>query len=187
MIYCCLNYKFTNNQKFYVEIRIKDVKYHYGELDELTPPISRSFVVVRTDVFFKTAEKNAGITILDFSVDTKAFFDIIYDENSSYFNVKFAKDIEILQLLPKSYASLSFYNDLFKEEFAKSYTITNLGTFDYTLFKNPISMTDLLSENHQILPMLKGVFLFETPKSNLKFINIEDLEKNLRKNLEFLK
>ena len=180
-----LNYRFTNNQKFYVEIKIKDVKYHYGELDDNTEPKNKSFVVISADVFFKTSETNAGLSILDFTVDTKAFFEIIYEKNSSYFNVKFAEDIEIIQLLPKSYISLSFYNDLFKEEFAKSFAITNLGEFDYRLFRNPISMNDLLSENYQIIPMLKGVLLFDTPNVNLK--EDKDFENKERKNLEFLK
>ena len=55
---------------------------------------------------------------------------------------------------------------------------------------NWIMNKDTLLQNAlkgEFLSPEEGVFLFETPKSNLKFINIEDLEKNLRKNLEFLK
>ena len=73
-----------------MEIKVKDINYHYGELDIYAEPKNKSFVVVRTDVFFKTAEKNAGLTILGFSVETKAFLEISYEKDSAYFNVKFA-------------------------------------------------------------------------------------------------
>lgn len=180
-----LNYHYTNTQKFYIEIKVRDIKYNYGENDLNSEPTNKSFVIVSTDVFFKTAEKNSGQTILSFSADTKVYLEILNEKDSAYFNVKFAENIEIQKLSPFNYASLEFYNDLFKEEFAKSFTITNLGVFDYKLFKYPILMSDLISENHALKPMLKGVLIYEKPQNLNDFKEVNKIEQ--RKSLKFLK
>ena len=201
-----LNYKYTNSQKFYIEIKLKDIKYYYGKENNFndnnnnnfTIDNDKSFVIVETDIFFKTAETNSGINILDLTVETKAFFDI-YEVDYNNYNVKFADNIEILKLTPKSYASISFYDDLFKEEFQKSFTITNIGLFDYNLFRNPFSINNLYLKNCKIKQMAKGILFYENQENskNLneekkngiinKNLKLNEQENNERKNLKFLR
>lgn len=177
-----LNYKFSNLQKFYVVIKIRDVKFNYNEDSE-----EKAYVNVKSDIFFKTAERNAGLTLLDISLDLKANLEIFGDKNSGYFNVKFASDYEILSLLPKNYESLEFYNDLFLTEFRKSYTITNLGKFDYQLFKYPVMFSDLIGENHLVKSYEKGVLLYERENVNrTEIIGNGKIEGDNKENLKFL-
>lgn len=165
-----INQVFSNSQKFSVEIKIKDVVFKYGENIEVEDPKEESFVVVYSDIFFKTADTQAGQVILEASLQTKTFIDVYRPVDSNKMNIKFRETIEIVECIPKKFVGYNFNSDNFIEEFEKSYSITNLGAFDYNLFEHPILLKDLIGENHEIIKTLKGIVLFEmdppTPPQN---------------------
>jgi len=172
-----LNQLYSNTQKFMVEIKIKDVIFKYGEnINEENPQIE-SFVIVDADLFFKTSEVQAGQIILEFSLQTKSFLEVYRPVDSNKLNIKFRQNIEILECIPKAYKGYNFDLDNFVDEFEKSYSLTNIGAFDYNLFANPIGFNNMIGENYDIIKTNKGVLLAEmlppTPPQN--------------KTLEFLK
>lgn len=172
-----LNQLYSNTQKFFVEIKIKDVVFKYGEnINEENPQIE-SFVIIDADIFFKTSEVQAGQIILEFSLQTKSFLEVYRPLDSNKLNIKFRQNIEILECIPKAFKGYNIDLDNFVDEFEKSYSLTNIGAFDYNLFANPISLNDLIGENYDIIKTNKGVLLVEmlppTPPLN--------------KTLEFLK
>ncbi len=178
-----VNQVYSNSQKIYVEIKIKDVIYKYGENIDVENPIEESFVIVTSDVFFITTEKNAGKVLLEISLQTKAFLDVYRPHDTNKFNIKFRENIQIVECIPKNFVGYDFNLNRFLDEFEKSYSITNFGEFNYKLFEHPITLKDLVGENHEIVNNLKGIVLSETQAPRPDLVSAS---KN-NKSLEFLK
>lgn len=173
-----INQVYSNVQKFSVEIKIKDVIYNYGDADINDKyPKYESYVIIESDVFFKTVDIMAGEIVLDISLSTKAYLDVFRPVNTNKFNIIFRENIEILKCVPNRFTGYFFDIEKFVAEFARAYTITNIGKFDFTLFSHEILLKDLIGENHEILKDLKGIILYEIPApstnkaSELKFLN----------------
>lgn len=156
-----INQVFPNSQKFFVEIKIKDVEFKYGENIDVENPKEESFVLVSSDIFFKTDGSQKAEVLFSASLQTKAFLEVYRPLETNKLNIKFAEKIDIVECIPKKFVGYNFNLENFVEEFEKSYTITNIGAFDYDLFEYPILFKDLIGENHEILKTLKGVVLFE--------------------------
>jgi len=156
-----INEVFSNSQRFFVEIKIKDVVYKYGENIDTPNPKEESFVLVSSDIFFKTDGGQAGKILFDASLQTKVFLTVYRPVDTDKMNIKFSEKIEIVECIPKNFVGYNFDLDNFVEEFEQSYTITNIGASDYNLFEHAISLKQLIGENHDIIKTLKGVILAE--------------------------
>jgi hypothetical protein len=156
-----INQVYPNSQKFSVDIKIKDVEFKYGENFDTENPREESFMLVYSDVFFKTTDTQAGQVIFEASLQTKVFLDVYRPVDTKKINIKFRENIDIIECIPKKFVGYNFNLEYFVEEFEKSYSITNIGAFDYNLFEHPHLLKDLIGENHEIIKTLKGIILFE--------------------------
>lgn len=156
-----INQVFPNSQKFFVEIKIKDLVFKYGENIDTENPKEESFILVSSDIFFKTDGGQAGKLLFEASLQTKAYLNVYRPVDTNKMNIKFSEKIEIVECIAKKFVGYNFDLENFVEEFEKSYTITNIGASDYSLFEHPILLKQLVGENHEIIKTLKGVVLAE--------------------------
>lgn len=169
-----INRRYSNSQKFFIEIDIKDVVYEYADDYSNPDPKEKSYVIIYSDLFFTTEEGKNRSNLVDLKLVTKVYLDVERPVDSKRFNIKFEENIKILQCFPSSFIGYYFDEEKFIEEFEKSFSVTFLGNFDYRLFAQPILLKDIINENHEIRNHPKGLVFYENdPKffgRKLKFL-----------------